>query len=405
MEKIALFGGSFDPIHPGHIRLARRLADALELERVILMPTFVPPHKIRERMAPAADRLAMCRLAAAADSRLTVSDWEIRRGGASFTADTLAALQETYPDARLYLITGADMFCTLHTWYHFADIARMAVLCTVPRPGISRQALAAYAARLRREGAECYVDAGAEMGDSSTEIRRRIAAGESLTGLLDPAVEDYIRQHHLYREETSMENTTRDEQFRMIIRSRLSDYRYHHSLCVADEARRLAQRYGADPAKAYTAGLLHDIMKDTDGKIQLQILKDFAILLTDVERAVPQLWHAVSGAAFVEHILELTDAEILTAIRYHTTGRAGMSLLERVLFVADFTSADREYPDVAEMRRRAEESLESAMLYGISYTVRELLERGNPIHPDTVAAYNEIVLAQRAAQGGLSDEK
>ena len=385
MEKIALFGGSFDPIHPGHIRLARRLADALDLDRVILMPTFVPPHKIREQMAPAADRLAMCRLAAAVDPRLTVSDLEIRRGGASFTADTLAALQEEYPAARLYLITGADMFCTLHTWYHFADIARLAVLCTVPRPGISRQALLEYAQGLRREGAECYVDMGAEMEDSSTEIRRRIAAGEPLTGLLCPAVESYIRQHHLYEGETGMENTTRDEQFRAILRTRLSDYRYHHSLCVAEEAKRLAQRYGADPAKAYTAGLLHDIMKDTDGKTQLQILKDFAILLTDVERAVPQLWHA--------------------AIRYHTTGRAGMSLLERVLFVADFTSADRNYPDVEEMRRRAEGSLESAMEYGISYTVRELLERGNPIHPDTVAAYNEIVLARNAAQGGLSDEK
>ena len=143
MEKIALFGGSFDPIHPGHIVMARRLADRLALDRVILMPTFVPPHKIREQMAPASHRLAMCRLAAADDPRLTVSDLEIRRGGASFTADTLEALQAEYPQARLYLITGADMFCTLHTWYHFPAIARMAVLCTVPRPGVSREELTA----------------------------------------------------------------------------------------------------------------------------------------------------------------------------------------------------------------------------------------------------------------------
>lgn len=405
MEKIALFGGSFDPIHPGHMAMARRLADRLALDRVILMPTFVPPHKIREQMAPASHRLAMCRLAAADDPRLTVSDLEIRRGGASFTADTLEALQAEYPQARLYLITGADMFCTLHTWYHFPAIARMAVLCTVPRPGVSREELTAYAEKLRQEGAVCYVDEGEEMADSSTEIRRRIAAGEPLTGLLHPAVERYIIENGLYRGGKQMDSRTKEEQFREILRTRLSDYRYHHSLCVAEEAARLADKYGADARRAYTAGLLHDIMKDTDGKSQLQILKDFAILLTDVEQAQPPLWHAVSGAAFVEHILGLKDAEIVTAIRYHTTGRAGMSLLERVLFVADYTSADRQYPDVEEMRRRAEISLESAMQYGITHTVRQLLERGSPIHPDTIAAYNDVVLTQKADQGGLSDEE
>ncbi len=393
VKKIALFGGSFDPVHPGHIALARRLADRLELDRVIFMPTFVPPHKLREQMAPAEDRLAMCRLATAEDARFVVSDLELRRGGASFTADTLDQLQQEYPEDRLYLITGADMFCTLHTWYRFPDIARRAVLCTVPRPGVSAAALDDYARLLRQEGAECFVDDGELWPDSSTELRRRLAAGEPLEGMLDPAVERYIREHGLYRGGKAMEKRTQEQQFCEILRTRLSEKRYEHSLCVAREAARLSEKYGADAEKAYTAGLLHDIMKDTDGKTQLQILSDFAILLSEVERATPKLWHAISGAAFVEHILGVRDRELITAIRYHTTGRAEMTLLEKVLFVADFTSADRDYPDVEEVRRRAGESLEKAMRYGIVYTVGDLMERGSPVHPDTLAAYNALVLS------------
>ncbi len=399
MRKMALFGGSFDPIHSSHISLALRLADVLGLDGVLLMPTYVPPHKIRESMASAEHRLAMCRLAAEAYPILQVSDMEIARGGASFTVDTLTQLTETYPDTQWYVITGADMFCTLRTWHRFADLKHMATFCTVPRAGTATQELQRYAAELAADGVACYVDSQPEMPISSTQIRQRIADGAPLDGLVPPAVEAYIREHGLYRP-AAMDTLSRDEQFRQIIRTRLSDYRYRHSLCVADEAVRLAERYGADTHKAYTAGILHDIMKDTDAKSQLQILEDFAILLDEVERSSPTLWHARAGEAFIRHILRLPEEDILAAVRYHTTGRAGMSLLEKILFVADFTSADRTYDDVDEMRRLSNESLEAAMEYGIAYTIHDLLNKGRAVHPDTLAAYNEII----TTTGGTADE-
>ncbi len=394
MKKMGLFGGTFDPIHSSHVSMAQRLAQQLGLDGVVLMPTFVPPHKIKESMAPARHRLAMCRLAAQEHPLLQVSDLELQREGASFTVDTLEQLQREYPDTRWYLFTGADMFCTLRTWYRFEDIARMAVLCTVPRAGTEPARLQAYAAELQADGIECYVGEQPELPISSTEIRRRIAADEPLDGLVPPSVEQYIRLHGLYRDAETMNTRTRDEQFTQIIRTRLGDYRYRHSLCVAQEAARLADRYGGDTARAYTAGLLHDIMKDTAPNIQLQILSDFGILLDKVEQHSKTLWHARAGEAFLRHILCVEDEELLRAVRYHTTGRAGMSLLERILFVADFTSADRDYPDVDVMRRLADQSLEEAMKYGIDYTIRDLLEQGRPIHPDTVAAYNDIVLSE-----------
>lgn len=398
MKKMALFGGTFDPIHSSHVSMALRLADALSLDTVLLMPTYVPPHKIRESMASAEHRLAMCRLAAQDHPILEVSDMEIARGGASFTVDTLTALKEEYPDTKWYVITGADMFCTLRTWHRFGELKEMATFCTVPRDGVSAEELARYAEELRTDGVSCYVDTQSEQPVSSTQIRQRIAADEALGDLVPSAVAAYIREHGLYRT-GAMDTRSRDEQFKAIIRTRLSDYRYHHSLCVADEAARLAKRYGADEKQAYTAGILHDIMKDADANTQLQILADFDILMDEVERVSPTLWHARAGEAFIRHILQLPDEDILTAVRYHTTGRAGMSLLEKILFVADFTSADRTYDDVDEMRRLSDVSLEAAMEYGIAYTIHDLLNRGRPVHPDTLAAYNAIIMQT----GGLTD--
>lgn len=395
MKKMALFGGTFDPIHTSHVSMALRLAASLHLDGVVLMPAYVPPHKIRESLAPAEDRLAMCRLVAAEHPVLSVSDMEIRRGGASFTVDTLTALREQYPDTQWYLLTGADMFRTLHSWYRFADIAGMAVLCTVPRDDVTAAELRQYAATLEKDGATCYVDDQPEQPISSTEIRRRVLAGGSLAGLVPPSVEEYIVRHGLYRQEGAMENRSQEEQFKEILRTRLGDYRYRHSLCVADEAERLAKKYGADPVRLRTAGLLHDIMKDTDPAAQLQILADFGILLDDVEKAVPKLWHARTGAVFLEKILHIDDPQIITAVRYHTTGRAGMSLAEKVLFMADFTSADRDYDDVDTVRELVEQSLEAAMEYAVAYTVEDLVHHGRAIHPDTVALYNELILQKK----------
>ena len=137
------------------------------------------------------------------------------------------------------------------------------------------------------------------------------------------------------------------------IRPFLSEKRYHHSLCVAEAAEELARQYGADEEKAWIAGILHDILKETPGEEQLRMLDGFGIALTDLERSAPKLWHAITGAAYLEHTLHIQDREILDAVRYHTTGRADMTLLEKILFVADYTSADRQFDGVDRLRSLA----------------------------------------------------
>ncbi|MCI1956253.1 MAG: bis(5'-nucleosyl)-tetraphosphatase (symmetrical) YqeK [Oscillospiraceae bacterium] len=183
------------------------------------------------------------------------------------------------------------------------------------------------------------------------------------------------------------------EEYKAVIKPLLSEKRYHHSICVAKAAKELAKKYGADVQKAETAGILHDIMKDIPPEEQLEKMEQYGIRLTPVERAAPKLWHAMLGAAYLKEELHLEDSEILDAVRYHTTGRTDMTLMDKILFIADFISDDRDYEGVEDLRKAAKISLEEAMTEGFSYTIGDLAKSRKPIHPDTIAAYNQTVLA------------
>lgn len=181
-------------------------------------------------------------------------------------------------------------------------------------------------------------------------------------------------------------------EYKEILQNRLTPKRYHHSLCVADEAVRLTKKYGGDTEKAYLAGLLHDITKNASVQEHLHIFDEFGIMLNDIEKNAEKLWHAISGAAYIEHILGIKDKEIITAVRYHTTARAGMTQLEKLLYLADFTSSDRDYDDIDIMREKVEISMEAALDYALSYTINDLVSRGKPLHLDTINAYNQNAL-------------
>ncbi|HAX84373.1 MAG TPA: phosphohydrolase [Ruminococcaceae bacterium] len=184
-----------------------------------------------------------------------------------------------------------------------------------------------------------------------------------------------------------------------LIRSRLDDYRFNHSLNVADSARELAIRYGGDADKAYTAGLLHDVMKNASDEEQLGVLSEAGIELMPVERANKKLWHAVAGAAYIRFVMGIEDREIIRAVRYHTTGRAGMSLLEKIVYLADYISAERDYNGVEDMRRLCKEDMDAAIEYALVFGIPDLVSKGRVIHPDSIDLYNEVIIKK---QGGNS---
>lgn len=183
------------------------------------------------------------------------------------------------------------------------------------------------------------------------------------------------------------------QKYTRMLKRRLSKRRYEHSLNVSYEAVRLAKRYGADEEKAQLAGLLHDVAKEISDKEQLKLMKSAGFLITPELELARKVWHAPAGAAYVKLKLGIEDEDIINAVRYHTTARAGMSLLEKIVFLADYTSAERSYDGVDEMRRLVDESLEAAMLYSLSFQVKNQASKNQIIVPDTFMAYNETVLS------------
>jgi len=197
----------------------------------------------------------------------------------------------------------------------------------------------------------------------------------------------------LRKKDYTMLDTGRNEEFKILIKEKLKESRYIHSLNVADSAKKLAKKYGCDEEKAYTAGLLHDVMKNASDFEMLKAIDKAGMSLTVCEKANKKLWHAIAGTAFMITDLNVSDEDIINAVRYHTTARKNMSTLEKVIYVADFISADRDYPGVDEVRDAAEESLEKAMMIGLEFCIHEIVERKQLLHPDSVDAYNEIIIS------------
>lgn len=380
---IGIFGGTFNPPHLGHLRLCEAFARQMHLDRVLVIPTFLPPHKAAPDLASCADRLSMCRRMFSADSRFTVSDIEIERGGKSYTAETLEALQKLYPGEKLYLLIGSDMLQSFDTWHRAQDILRLCTLCAAPREN---------GLPLDSEKAT-LIEGYVPIEISSTVLREKVRMGEDVHKWVGAEVADYIHAHSLYADPWTA--------YRRLLRKKLGSYRLHHSFCVAESARMLAEHYGYDPDRAYTAGLLHDVMKDTDKKQMLAFMGKAGVCLTEAELHNPKLWHAMAGEAFLRTELHIANEDILRAVRYHTTGRGGMTLLEKIIYIADYISADRAYDGVEKMRALAENSLESAMMFGLTFTISELCAKEQVIHPDSVDCYNELCILKNRTGGSL----
>ncbi len=388
--RIGIFGGTFNPIHKGHERIAHKAIETGELDRLIVMPANVPPHKTAASLATAADRLEMCRLAFDGDEKITVSDMELRRDGPSYSVDTVTQLKAQYPDDELFMVIGTDMLLSFDRWYRYKDILSMCRLCVFARDGETDcEALRAFALNnlgLDYTKGEIVVCECEPLEISSTQLRRMLEAGEDTSVFISQTVRNYIAEKKVL-----VKDTDRVDEFKTVIRSMLGDYRYTHSLNVADSAVYLARLFGEDENVAYVAGLLHDVTKDTPKEKQLELCEKAGIILTPSEKANKNLWHAMSGAAYLETVLNIKNRDIINAVRYHTTGRAGMSKLERIIYTADFISAERSYPDVEVMRTLSAKSLDEADLYALKFCITKLVKDGLILHTDSVDFYNELV--------------
>lgn len=200
IKRIAMFGGSFNPVHNAHILLSQRAVREIGIDKVLIVPTFFTPLKDNGAMASAEDRLNMCRLAFESVETAYVDDVEIRRGGKSYTADTLEFFHGRFEKAGLYLIVGADMFMTLQKWHKAEEIFKLAKIITVPRDENHLRQLKTQEKYLESLGADCILLKEPIMTLSSTEIRNKIRTGADITGLMPESVISYIRTNNLYVE-------------------------------------------------------------------------------------------------------------------------------------------------------------------------------------------------------------
>lgn len=188
-----------------------------------------------------------------------------------------------------------------------------------------------------------------------------------------------------------MISNEKDEFYKNVLKDRLSEKRYYHSLCVAEEATQFARENNANVDKCYIAGLLHDICKETDNTQNRQVVHGSKLDVCDIEKNTKQLWHAIAGAEYVKNELGINDREIILAIRYHTVGRKNMTMVEKIVFLADYVSKDRDYEGVTQLRELAHNNFNKAMKIAVAFSIKDLLQKQKQIPVSMIECYNEVV--------------
>lgn len=391
--KVGIYGGTFDPPHLGHMRAARAALGLLGLDELILIPAKQPPHKVlSEGSAPAEDRLAMTELMADGllDERVSVSRIELDREGKSYTADTLREIHEQRPEDELFLLMGTDMYLTFQDWYKPEEIAKLATLVPFARSGTDTGELFRIQGEYldRTLGARTVALELPEITElSSTQLRSGLAQGAYTDKLWLP-VWGYILRHGLYGVERDLKHLS-DSDLRAASWSMVKARRFAHVKGCEEECVRLARRWGADERAARRAGILHDCTKYLEMEEQLALCERYGIPLDALERESVKLLHSKTGAAVAKYVYGESDA-VYDAIFYHTTGRAGMTLLGKILYVADYMEPNRDFPEVGELRRLAYEDLDGAVALGAELAISEMVEKNREVHPNTLACYREM---------------
>ena len=382
MERIGIYGGTFNPPHLGHIQAAKAAVQALDLTRLLLIPDNIAPHKELPPGSPAPEqRLEMLRLATQDAPELEVSDLELRREGVSYTFETVLALSEQYPEAQLFLLMGTDMFVSFDTWKNTDIIlshAALGVLCRGDKG--EQEAIAQKAAQLTAGGARVELVNNPVLAISSTQLRRLIAF-DCAEPFLPKPVAEYIRQHGLYDSGANWKSLPM-EQLEPIVVRLLNPNRVRHVLGCRDTAVELARRWGADENDAARAGMLHDITKALDGPLQLTVCQEYGKILDAFSRKYPKTLHALTGSLVAERIFG-ENPQVVEAIRNHTTGRAEMGLLETIIYVADYMEPNRDFPGVEELRELAFTDIYAALKLGLSMTLDHLARQGSEVSPET----------------------
>ena len=380
MVKIGIYGGTYNPPHTGHMQAAREAVRLLELDKLLLIPDRIAPHKEIPAGSPVPEqRLQMLQIAAAGQEKMEVSDLELRREGPSYSYLTVEALRTQYPDAELILLMGTDMFLSFHTWREPERIMKEATLGVFYRGERGeREKILEQKRVLEEAGAKVELVENEILSISSTQLRRLIAF-RCADAFLPAGVGAYIREQGLYEATANWKNLP-IEQLEAVVLRLLNPNRVNHVLGCRDAAVALAKRWGADETDAARAGLLHDITKALDGPLQLTLCHEYGTILDEFGYKYPKTLHALTGSLVADRIFGENEA-VVSAICHHTTGKAGMSLLEKIIYVADYMEPCRNFPGVERLRELAFSDIDAALKLGLEITLEHLKNLGDEVSP------------------------
>lgn len=306
MKRVGLLGGSFDPVHNGHIRIAKTCLRELNLDEVWFIPVLNNPFKERH-MAPGKDRIAMLNLAFENNKYFKVCDIELKGDPKqkSYTYFTLLQLKKTYPKVKFFYLIGDDQVAKFDQWYEADKISEMVQLVAMDRKG--------YDAHLENEAKYKMI----RLSYRPLEVSSSMIRSGNFKHVNKDVIQ-YFSMHGLYLEE--------------IVASMMSEKRFIHTKSMAQLAMEIAQANELDTTKAYVAGMLHDIAKEMDVNEATKLMKNH--FPKHLDKPVP-VWHQWLSAYLAKKMFHIKDKEIIQAIKHHTTGHPCMSLLDMCIYVAD----------------------------------------------------------------------
>lgn len=368
--KIALFGGSFDPVHVEHIRLAEAAKNELELDKIIVLPAYISPFKQSGAVVSGEDRLELCRIAFRKFPYVEVSGFELSAEGTSYTYLTCRHFKEKYPEAELCFLLGADALETFPQWKYPEEILNSVTLCACGRgekkaEQAAREIEEKYARKVR-----LLKHRGEEV--SSTRIRVELAFGREPEAIPGEALA-YIRKKGLYSHSAILPALALEK-----------EERQEHSFRVALLACELAPKYGIPQDKAILASALHDCGKYIP--LDSPLLKGFAL----PDEVPAPVVHQYTGAYLAERRFGVADEEVLDAIRYHTSGRKNMTALGKLVFLADMLEEGRSFAGIEALRAALRRDLDECLLLCLERQVEYLKASGKALYPLTECAYGWI---------------
>ena len=384
--KIGVFGGTFNPPHIGHIKSSKAAAEQLGLDRLVIVPAGIPPHKLLpDGTPPAGIRFDMTRSAFIEVENAIVSDIEINDPETSYTVNTISKIAKDYQNPEIYLLVGADMYLTLDTWKDCGILLGSITPAVFCRSSEDIEKVSRFSQKLHKlYGTETEIIESDIVDISSSELRKMLPERKGKRYITYTTYE-YIIRSRLYGSKPDWD-WLRERAYSM-----LNPKRIPHVAGCEEEALRLAERWGVDLDDAREAAILHDITKKLSPEENLRLLEEHGIRAVKLAFAEEKLLHAQTGAALAKSMFGVSD-KVAGAIRWHTTGRAGMSALEKVIYLADYIEPERDFSGVEALRTAAYEDIDIALKMGLEMSIKDITARGITPNRTTFDALNALVI-------------